>query len=106
MSRCRAGLMEGCKGAVEGFGREVEQGGAHKTPGVGGCLREASDLAVVAQEDPAAFWVQGSKLLEAAQLTVGQGCIQLGVQGLGVVPGRPAGMTCCMMRLQHDMAAV
>lgn len=50
-----------------------------------------ADLAIVTEEDPAALGVQGGKLLEAAQLAVGQGRIQLGVQGLGVVPGGPAG---------------
>ena len=64
-----------------------------------------ADLAIVAQEDPAAFGVEGSKLLEAAQLAVGQGCIQLGVQGLGVVPRRPTGMTCNMLPLRHDVIA-
>ena len=60
-----------------------------------------ADLAIVPQEDPAAFRVQGSKLLEAAQLAVGQSRIQLGVQGLRVVPRRPAGITCSMMSLRH-----
>ena len=64
--------------------------------------RREADLAIIAQEDPAALGVQGSKLLEAAQLAVGQGGIQLGVQGLGVVPGRPVRVTCSMMPLQHD----
>lgn len=59
-------------------------------------MREA-DLAIVAKEDPAALGVQGRKLLEAAQLAVGQGRIQLGVQGLGIVPRWPARIVCTSM---------
>ena len=56
---------------------------------------QLSDLAVVPKEDPAALGIERSKLLEPAQFAVGQGGIQLGVEGAGVVPGRPANRTAC-----------
>ncbi len=54
-----------------------------------------SDLAVIPKKDPTAFGIQRSKLLEPAQFAVGQGGVQLGVEGPGVVPGRPANRTAC-----------
>lgn len=58
-------------------------------------------LPIVADKDPVAFWVKDCKLLEARKLLLVQLDVELSVQSLWVVLGRPVwhskGECCCTL---------